>query len=414
MRAWELRTERGPFPGRAGTVATLHGSPGAHRLRCLLAPERVTAGEAREAPPHDVLLARTDGWISLPDWPLRPRFHPDSLAPPPFTTYVTGLRNVTGLTAEQRAGQRSTAQCSAPILWLDPRHGADVLRVGVVDLGAGVQPWRRGRAPSLERQAGATTVCALRPAAPGTYLYQLHPGADGAASTGMVIVGPRQNGDRALHPGGRFVHDDGDGSSGYHREYVLVLSEVCAEASWNEARARPMDLASYRVDFALLNGRVWPDTLLPGGAADPFHPVMGPAGEPLAPGGARRLLHQPYSSLVACNAGEEVLLRLANLGRRDATLRLDGARLRVVGRNGERVREAGGHLVTIGAGEVVEAIFTAPPHSGQEGPDRHDLRRCAPARGERPGDALGGQRTEVRVHPAQGPGALPPQAVPHG
>ena len=53
------------------------------------------AGAQQAAP--DLAFAATDGWIFLPpDLTMAP-YHPDSLAPAPFTTYVFGFRNVTGL-----------------------------------------------------------------------------------------------------------------------------------------------------------------------------------------------------------------------------------------------------------------------------------------------------------------------------
>ena len=177
---------------------------------------------------------------------------------------------------------------------------------------------------------------------------------------------------------------------------------------------------SCRPDFALLNGRAWPDTLVPSGSVDPFHPLTGPDGGPAAPAGNRRLRYQPCSSLVTCNAGERVLLRFANLGPRLAAMRLDGPCLRVVGAGATPARENTGtraagceeHTVGLGPGELVDAVFTAPPHSGRAGPDRYVLRNPAGLPGD-PDGRRSGQRTEVRVYPAGGPGALPPQSVPN-
>ena len=50
-------------------------------------------------PPPDLYLAGTDGWISLPRTPAIAPFHPDVLAPDPFTTYIFGFRNVTGMSS---------------------------------------------------------------------------------------------------------------------------------------------------------------------------------------------------------------------------------------------------------------------------------------------------------------------------
>ena len=50
------------------------------------------AGAQQAAP--DLAFAATDGWIFLPPDPAMAPYHPDSLAPAPFTTYVFGFRNV--------------------------------------------------------------------------------------------------------------------------------------------------------------------------------------------------------------------------------------------------------------------------------------------------------------------------------
>jgi hypothetical protein len=39
----------------------------------------------------DLFLGGTDGWISLPRSPALGVFHPDNLAPAPFSTYIFGL-----------------------------------------------------------------------------------------------------------------------------------------------------------------------------------------------------------------------------------------------------------------------------------------------------------------------------------
>ena len=61
----------------------------------LLVPENA---EGADGPP-DLYLGGTDGWMSLPRSPAIAPFHPDVLAPAPFTTYIFGFRNVTGIGA---------------------------------------------------------------------------------------------------------------------------------------------------------------------------------------------------------------------------------------------------------------------------------------------------------------------------
>ena len=68
------------------------------------------------------------------------------------------------------------------------------------------------------------------------------------------------------------------------------------------------------------------------------------------------------------------------------------------------------NALSFGAGESIDAIFTAPPHSGGSGPDTYVLYNRAYSRSNNLGGGFGGQRTEVRVYPA---GALGQQLVPN-
>ena len=43
----------------------------------------------------------------------------------------------------------------------------------------------------------------------------------------------------------------------------MFLSEVWAEAHWADAHIQLPEWSDYRADFSLLNGRVYPDTILP-------------------------------------------------------------------------------------------------------------------------------------------------------
>ncbi len=81
--------------------------------------------------------------------------------------------------------------------------------------------------------------------------------------TGLVFVRPRQNGNTALYPSGKFAYNDGDGSTGFDREFAMFLSEVWAESHWADAHIQLPEWSDYKADFSLLNGRVYPDTLAP-------------------------------------------------------------------------------------------------------------------------------------------------------
>jgi hypothetical protein len=144
-------------------------------------------------------------------------------------------------------------------------------------------------------------------------------------------------------------------------------------------------------------------------------------GELVANADHDHLQYQPLSSLVTCNEGERVLLRFANLGFREAAMTLAGIKMRVIGKDATPMTGRDGtntsyeaSVVSFGAGESIDAIFTAPAHSGGTGPDVYVLYDRAyervnnlAAEGALP---YGGRRTEVRVYPL---GTASPQDYPN-
>ena len=84
--------------------------------------------------------------------------------------------------------------------------------------------------------------------------------------TGLVFVRPAQDGNTSCYPSGKYAYNDGDGSTGFDREFAMFLSEVWGDSHWADAHIQLPEWSDYRADFSLLNGRVYPDTLLPNGS----------------------------------------------------------------------------------------------------------------------------------------------------
>lgn len=393
---------------------------------------------AQDVPP-DLFFAATDGWIGLPASPAMPPYHPDNMAPAPFTTYIFGFRNVTGLNQTQVLAQKMRAQHSAPMFWVNQET---TMRLQLTNLGLAIRPdlvdahtlhWHGFRhvIPFFDGEPmGSVSVpiernftYVFRPHDPGTYMYHCHVEDIEhvhMGMTGMVIVRPTQNGNTSLYPSGRYAYNDGDGSTGYDREFGLLLSEVWNEAHWDDSHIQLPQWTEYRVDFGLINGRTWPDTIAPNApfapsASNPdaftFAVERTADGDLVAPPGAPHLQYQPQSSLITCNAGERVLLRFANLGFTEAAMTATGIKLRVIGRDATFLRGRTGadtsyltSTVTFNAGESADVIFTAPTHRGVDPYDTYLLYNRASTHGN------GGQMTEIRVYPA---GALPPQTLPN-
>lgn len=380
----------------------------------------------------DLYLGGTDGWIHLPPTPAIAPFHPDPLAPALMTTYVFGFRNLTGLTPTQALAQKYKAQHSAPLFWAkqyDPAHPVD-FKVQLTNLGLQLRPdlfdahtlhWHGFRnvipffdgepSGSVSVPAGRTFTYAYRPRDPGTYMYHCH--VEDVehvhmGMTGLVFVRPLK--------GDNYLYNDPAGtpparSTQFNREFAMFCSEVWAEAHWADAHIQLPEWSDYHADFALLNGRVYPDTLAPNGSIDPFHQVVAPDGDLIAPQGHPELKYQPHSSLVTCNAGERVALRFANLGFRESTMTLSGIPMRVVGRDATPMLGRDGtdtsyetETINMGPGESYDALFTAPAYVGPGAYDTYMLynRNFLRSNNLAPG-GFGGQATEVRVYPGTSP-----------
>jgi hypothetical protein len=410
----------------------------------VLTPSQVA--QAADAPP-DLYWAGTDGWIYLPPDPPIGFYHPDSYAPAPFTTYIFGFRNITGLDSTQMAAQKNKAQHSAPLFWVDEYQDSlkNEFRVQLTNLGLAQRPdltdshtlhWHGFRnvipyydgepTGSVSVPIGRNFTYVFRPRDPGTYMYHCHVEDVEHVHMGMtgpVFVRPKQNGNTGLYPSGKFAYNDGDGSTGYDREFVMFLSEVWAEAHWADAHIQLPDWSDYHADFSLLNGRVYPYTLAPNAPVDPSvdltkaHaiPVQRTAdGDLVAPGGHPELQYQPLSALVTCQPGERVLLRFSNLGFREAAMTLAGIKMKVIGRDATLMRGRDGtdtsyetDTVRIGPGEAFDVMFTAPNFAGSSGLgyDSYVLynRRLTDVSNLTPDSAaqgFSGQRTEIRVYPS--------------
>jgi len=423
--------------GGLTAVAAGAAGLGPRLVEQILQPGRALAVDR----PPDLKLVGTDGWISLPPNP--PIFssslgvvtHPDTYAPPDRTTYVFGFANATGLADDAQFNLKNKAQHAAPLFWA--REGVD-FRVQLTNVGLAQRPdlfdehtlhWHGFKnvipffdgepSGSVSIPQGQTFTYVYVSRDPGTYMFHCHVEDTEhvhMGMTGLVFVRPKQDGNTSLYPSGKYVYNDGDGSTGFDREYAMFLSEVWGDSHWADAHIQLPEWSDYRADFSLLNGRVYPDTLAPNGSSiDPFNVGRTAEYDLIAPAGRPDLISQPISSLVTCKEGERVLLRFANLGFKEAAMTLTGIKLRVVGRDATHMKGRDGtntsyqtNTVALGAGESFDAIFTAPAHSGGPGPDTYVLYNRTYTRSDNLNNGTGegsggGQRTEVRVYPASTP-----------
>ena len=387
----------------------------------------------------------TDGWAYLPGT-VEP-YHPDEMAPDPFNVYMFGFADVTDvendptLSPEQKVntirGHKMKCQTAAPLFWL--KEGTDNL-LKLTNLGLQIRPdlidshtlhfhGFRNAIPIFDGEPHSSVGVPINrdltyfyhPRDPGTYMYHCHFEETEHVHMGMTgpcFVTPLRN-EGATRLGGNldaeymgYVYDDD--STAYHREYIMLLTEVWTVSHWSDSHIQLPEWSEYAPEFYLLNGRVWDDTILPNGEGHnpATHDLLPPndpdTGEPID-----RLQFQPVSSLVQCNAGEKVLFRIINLGFEHQSMRLQGIKMRVVGKDATLLRGRNGadlsyetNTVAIGPGESMDVIFTAPDTPGTYLFYNRDYTRL----NNGGGTGKGGQMTEVRVFPE---GTLDPQTEPN-
>jgi hypothetical protein len=418
-------------PGLLGELARAAG------IKRAAAPAAIAPGYT------NLHLAATDGWVSLRDLPAGYQGasvdFPDPLAPPGFTTYVFGFRNVTGLSNTDVLAQKGHAQVSAPFLWFDEWTGSNPVKITLTNLGLKVRPdlvdghtihWHgfRNANPwfdgvpemSISVPIGRDFTYYYQPRQPGTYMYHCHfedVEHVQMGMTGCMFVRPKQN---AAPPAGspfsRFVFNDGDGSTGYDREFAFILTEMWLYSHYQDAHIQQPEWQDYHADAWLLNGRCYPDTLRPNGVYDAHgSPDVATSGLP------DRLGYQPNSSLVTCMEGETVLLRLCSLCYEAHTMTTPGLRLSVVGKDAVWLKANGTDntyqtdVLEIGAGEAFDVLFKAPAYTGGANGKPYDTYllydRSYATANNREQRGLGGQRTEIRVYPASA--GLPAQTTPN-
>jgi FtsP/CotA-like multicopper oxidase with cupredoxin domain len=400
-------------------------------------------GPAQTPAPRTLRLIVTDGWAALPAPAAQTSYDfPDTMAPEGKTTYVFGFRNVTGFSEQQVQDQKGKAQICAPLLWFDEYQAAlqNDVKITVTNIGMVIRPdltdphtlhWHgfRNAIPfydgtpemSVAVPIGRDLTYFYQPKDPGTYMYHCHfedVEHVQMGMTGPLFVRPRQNGS-VLGGFNKFAYNDGDGSTGYDREYPLLLTEMWLESHWKGAHIQQAQWDQYFADAWLINGRSYPDTLAPSTGfynATEMRPTGVAVGDPKPWPNPRvdappRLSHNPMSSLVSCNVNERVLLRFANLGYQQHAMTAPGLVLDVVGKdatllaNGAVKTSMQTETISIGPGESFDCLFTAPATPGT-----YVLYDRAYATSQnRDQQGIGGMRTEIRVHPA---GTVPAQTAP--
>lgn len=394
----------------AGKLANLD------RLLGITAPEPLAPG----APAGSVVtqgnvirLAATDGFISLPG-------RTDPLLVFGFIDVDPNMP-----VNDIVAAYKGKVQVSSPVIAVDE---GDEVYLTLTNLGLESRPdlddshtihWHGFRNPisyfdgvpeaSIAVPLGRDFPYYYRPEHPGTYMYHCHFEDVEHVQMGMngiIFVRPSQNGGSGALPPGKYVYNDGDGSTAYDREVTMMLNEIDTRPHDNLLAVQEFVWSDYKPNYWTINGRSYPDTVK--ASNDPSLPS------------------QPISSLVQCNPGDRVLLRLANLGYEQHSMQLTGIPMKVVGHDATLLRSTSGADITyftnsllIGPGEARDVIFEAPAFdaTAATGTDAagtynvyHFKNRNYFAQTNDGLPGLGGMVTEVRVYQGS---PLPAQTEPN-
>jgi len=218
---------------------------------------------------------------------------------------------------------------------------------------------------------------------PGTYMYHCHVEATEHMQMGMLgnlYVRPAQNRlpdgtmlGAHLHSnpdecnggnpncsddptvGDKYVYNDQDGSTLYDVEYPIQIGSFDPDFHNASESVQPLPFAEMKDKYPLLNGRGYPDTVIP-------------AGTPIDNGDGK--FTQKVSSLIEASVGQKILLRISNLNVTNFyTLGVLGLKMKVVGQGARLLRGRGetdpaNHdlyyetaAVTLGGGESVDVII---------------------------------------------------------
>jgi FtsP/CotA-like multicopper oxidase with cupredoxin domain len=312
-------------------------------------------------------LAATDGYVTVPGREDDPIYIFGFDAVDPNATVSSLISTYKG-----------HAQTTAP--HLDFRQG-DEIKITLTNLGLIQRPdltdshtihWHGFDIPSplndgvpevsVAVPIGRQLTYYYKPHREGTYMYHCHfedVEHVHMGMTGIVFVRPLQDGASYVTPLGtftKFAYNDGDGTTGYHRHFALLLNEVWAHFHDGDRDIQESIATDYDPQWFIINGRCYPDTVLPNGdSMTTENTTLG------------TLDHsQPNSSLVQVNPGERALLRLANLGYQQHAMQLPGITMTVVGqdasllRNGTTNQYYDTNTIYIGPGEARDVLFTAP------------------------------------------------------
>ncbi len=236
---------------------------------------------------------------------------------------------------------------------------------------------------SISINMGATLTYYYNVVEPGTYFYHCHVEATEHMEMGMLAnlyvhpaqdvtgclsggcpIAKRKGGIDPNAPLG-YAYNDNDGTTGFDVEKALQVSSFDSDFHDASLFVQPLPFALLEGNYPQINGRGYPDTIvpapLPAPADDADGKVTGNPGEILNNGTPTQLL----DSAITMNQGEKLLLRLSNVGLdRFWTLTAMGLKMQVVGTGARQMRGVDGKnvyretaSVNFGGGESMDVLI---------------------------------------------------------
>jgi FtsP/CotA-like multicopper oxidase with cupredoxin domain len=152
----------------------------------------------------------------------------------------------------------------------------------------------------------------------------------------------------------KYAYNDGDGSTAYDVEYPLQIHGFDPNFHFVGMTFNPEAFADMKDKFFLLNGRSYPDTVIPG---------------PIATQSSDGRVHysQPMPAIINIPLGGRALLRFADLDVSEyQTVASLGIPMKVIGFNAKLLRDQSGNnleyytnSITLGGGESLDVILDA-------------------------------------------------------
>ena len=194
---------------------------------------------------------------------------------------------------------------------------------------------------------------------PGTYFYHCHVEATEHMQMGMIgnlWVTPAQDGTDYEYPPGsgrnytRFAYNDGDGSTGYDKEYFIQLTGFDSNFHEKHIAVQPLPFAEMDDDYHMINGRGYPDTINPG--------EMG------ASPGNNNYPSQKMHARIEATSGARILLRISSVETvHPTTVTLLGIPMEVVGQGARHLKNGLNKLyyktavLNVGGGQGYDVIL---------------------------------------------------------